>query len=265
MSEFLAPSDIPPFSTRKVFSSVSTAVLRRCRTLSMASCQVCHDIAITTSYISKMHVVEAEALYQSVGDGCFICSVLWRAVAAYADWHFLRGLVLDIDTVPGTLTLWPITVDSERQFDRLVLYGDCPQWPTIGAVPSSTLSSSYQDNLQLAKHWIKECTETHPKCAGATLPQLPTRVIELRDEPEAPRLFVSNGLEAQYVALSYCWGPEDPGSPHLITTRASFADHRCNIPLEPFPKTLQDAVRITRRLGIRYLWIDALCIVQDDP
>jgi Heterokaryon incompatibility protein (HET) len=32
-----------------------------------------------------------------------------------------------------------------------------------------------------------------------------------------------------------------------------------------FPKTLSDAIKVCREIGMRYIWIDALCIVQDDP
>jgi hypothetical protein len=62
------------------------------------------------------------------------------------------------------------------------------------------------------------------------------------------------------VALSYCWGPSAP----LKTTTANLEQHRQGIPFDDLPKTLQDAVTVTQGLGIRYLWIDALCIVQGD-
>lgn len=62
------------------------------------------------------------------------------------------------------------------------------------------------------------------------------------------------------MTLSYCWG----SSVNLRTTKDTLAAHREAIPLDAFPSTLRDAVLATRELGFRYLWIDALCIVQDD-
>jgi hypothetical protein len=89
--------------------------------------------------------------------------------------------------------------------------------------------------------------------------QLPTRVIDV-GSPEGnrePRLVVTNGAFGSWVALSYCWGGES-----IFKLKASnIHDMLSGIPLENFPATLRDAVHITRRLGLRYLWIDALCIL----
>jgi hypothetical protein len=71
---------------------------------------------------------------------------------------------------------------------------------------------------------------------------------------------VSNGEFAEYAALSYCWG----GSSVLITTRATCTDRLAGINFGHLPKTIQEGVVITQNLGIRYLWVDSLCIVQDD-
>jgi hypothetical protein len=62
------------------------------------------------------------------------------------------------------------------------------------------------------------------------------------------------------VALSYCWGR----SGNFRTTKASLLGHLEKLPLDMLPATLRDAITVTRELGIRYLWIDAVCIVQDD-
>jgi hypothetical protein len=74
-----------------------------------------------------------------------------------------------------------------------------------------------------------------------------------------PFLYSTAGRPGQYIALSHCWGKEQL----LTTTRATVHDRASAIPLETLPKTFQDAVQLTRRLGIRYIWIDSLCIIQD--
>jgi hypothetical protein len=49
------------------------------------------------------------------------------------------------------------------------------------------------------------------------------------------------------------------------TLKACLTQHQNEIALEHFCKTFQDAVVVAQKLGVRYLWVDSLCIVQDDP
>ncbi|KUJ21488.1 HET-domain-containing protein [Mollisia scopiformis] len=66
------------------------------------------------------------------------------------------------------------------------------------------------------------------------------------------------------MALSYCWGPIDGTSKLLKTTHETLASRREKIAVDTMPQTFQDAIIIARTLGIQYLWIDSLCIIQDD-
>ncbi|KAK0706320.1 heterokaryon incompatibility protein-domain-containing protein, partial [Lasiosphaeria miniovina] len=66
----------------------------------------------------------------------------------------------------------------------------------------------------------------------------------------------------RYVALSHCWGSS--ARPPLKTTKANLASHMQVIPTAALSRTFTDAIQVTRALGIRYLWIDSLCIIQDD-
>jgi hypothetical protein len=62
----------------------------------------------------------------------------------------------------------------------------------------------------------------------------------------------------KYIALSYCWGKE----PTLATTQENLYLMQSGISMNSLPNTICDAVVITRKLGVRYLWVDALCILQ---
>lgn len=64
---------------------------------------------------------------------------------------------------------------------------------------------------------------------------------------------------SEYVALSYCWG----GPQLLQLTTSTFEVFRDYISVERLPPTLLDAIKVTLSLGIQYIWIDALCIIQD--
>ncbi|KAK7422748.1 hypothetical protein QQZ08_009372 [Neonectria magnoliae] len=78
------------------------------------------------------------------------------------------------------------------------------------------------------------------------------RVVEHDDSSPPP--------QEPYIALSHCWGKSRP----LTLTRDTMAQRKANIPFEALPRTFRDAVLITRGLGIRYIWIDSLCIIQND-
>jgi len=68
----------------------------------------------------------------------------------------------------------------------------------------------------------------------------------------------------RYVALTHRWGnPGLHGSFHFLSHR-KLECWREHLDLSILPQTFQDAVKVTRDLGIRYLWVDALCIIQDD-
>ncbi|KAF4981016.1 hypothetical protein FZEAL_3068, partial [Fusarium zealandicum] len=112
-------------------------------------------------------------------------------------------------------------------------------------------------NFDIARGWLSECSETHVGCPK-DVPKLPTRVIDVRGSKDL-HLFVSNGKRANYTALSHCWG----GRISPLLTTESLSAFQNDLPFSALPRNFQDAVKITRELGIRYLWIDSLCIIQN--
>ncbi|KAI8667661.1 HET domain-containing protein [Fusarium keratoplasticum] len=68
-------------------------------------------------------------------------------------------------------------------------------------------------------------------------------------------MFCSSG----FAALSYCWG----GQQSFTLTRSQSQHLYGGFSPSELPKTIQDAIRVTREIGLRYLWVDALCIQQD--
>lgn len=117
-----------------------------------------------------------------------------------------------------------------------------------------------EDAIILPRLWLDTCVSGHSRC-GLPDSALPTRVINVSftKTTRQPFLFVSNGTKARYVALSYCWGDTMPAK---LTTE-TLNGFQTSIDLATLPKTFQDAVYLTRSLKIPYLWIDALCILQD--
>jgi len=103
------------------------------------------------------------------------------------------------------------------------------------------------------------CQKSHIKCRQADQEQLPSRVLDVGKDGDSIALREIGMTRGKYTALSHCWGGERP----LTTTVASVKQHMDEIPYSELPATFRDAVRITRLLGIKYLWIDSLCIIQD--
>jgi hypothetical protein len=117
------------------------------------------------------------------------------------------------------------------------------------------------------KIWLRDCIDTHHNCRRNSSPDgtppLPTRVIDVLD-PGGPKLRETSNQQAEYLTLSYCWGP----GKRLLNTRQSgwYKDFCEKLPGDDYmPRTFREAVQVTRALGYRFLWIDAICIIQDDP
>jgi hypothetical protein len=99
---------------------------------------------------------------------------------------------------------------------------------------------------------------------------LPTRVLYVGDlkDPGYDSNFVrlvraSETRKQEYIALSHCWGrlSDDEKKAHC-TTQENINRRLRGFSLSELPKTFQDAVKVTRKLGVLYLWIDSLCIIQ---
>lgn len=90
---------------------------------------------------------------------------------------------------------------------------------------------------------------------------MPSRVLHISGTGEEPTIRLSNDHPpAPYVALSYCWGADQPAK----TTRANFSSYLSDIDVSTLPATVRDAAIVTRGIGMSYLWVDAMCIIQDD-
>ncbi|KAK5111715.1 hypothetical protein LTR85_011760 [Meristemomyces frigidus] len=100
------------------------------------------------------------------------------------------------------------------------------------------------------------------------LTKAPTRLVDVGsvDPAEPPRLVEGTHClrhdNPGYLALSYCNGETPKLAPWQMSssTKSAFEDE---IPLDVLPQTLHDAIMWTRRLGLRFIWIDNLCIIQD--
>lgn len=131
------------------------------------------------------------------------------------------------------------------------------------AIDPGDTSTGSSLNLRLGSIWLRDCLRSHYKCAFRTntLPTLPYRVLDVGspDGSQDPFLSVGIGRLGRYATLSYRWGEVNT----FVTTSKNIDEYRRKVSPHVLPKTLQDAIHVTRELGIRFLWINGLCIVQD--
>ncbi len=127
-----------------------------------------------------------------------------------------------------------------------------------------------QESVDVARTWLATCVNTHSSACNpptrADNGWMPTRLLEV--VPGSDKIYLrlqdspalSSSPDNRYVALSHCWGQF--GTP-FTTTHATLPSRIDGINMNTLPQTFQDSVTLTKRLGLRYLWIDSLCIIQD--
>jgi hypothetical protein len=90
---------------------------------------------------------------------------------------------------------------------------------------------------------------------------MPTRLIQVNKQL---RLVETREIEASpYVALSHCWGPLQDHR-RYCTLKRNVTQRKTRIEFDALPHTFRDAITVTRSLSVNYIWIDSLCIIQDD-
>ncbi|KAI8724195.1 HET domain-containing protein [Fusarium sp. LHS14.1] len=127
-------------------------------------------------------------------------------------------------------------------------------------------------NFSLVKGWLDQCEKEHGgTCcnpawlAGSDDPWLePFRAIDVKE-----RRVVNLPPQSRYIALSYVWGatsqtPEERAQRHLASDNFPRITQVNGLDELYLPKTVEDAIELTSKMGERYLWVDALCIIQDD-
>ncbi|EXL75366.1 serine/threonine protein kinase [Fusarium oxysporum f. sp. conglutinans race 2 54008] len=120
------------------------------------------------------------------------------------------------------------------------------------------------ERYRLFQKWLYVCDNEHGHArdasSGGCAVQMPTRLIYVGESSEHLEDIKDSGF-LRYLALSHCWG----GSTSLSTLTSNIDKFRSEIPHEQLPLNFQEAIKVTRALKISYLWIDSLCIIQDDP
>jgi hypothetical protein len=129
-------------------------------------------------------------------------------------------------------------------------------------------STSSQATLNTAWLWYRSCHDGHNVCNHSAWQKrdwLPTRILDIgKCQDSQWKLIVTSEAatilpKSLYMTLSYRWGDQ----PSLTLLSTTLDEFRGGLPISSLPQTFQDAIIVARRFSVQYLWIDALCIIQD--
>lgn len=147
--------------------------------------------------------------------------------------------------------------------------------PLLGwtAVPKKA-----SENVEMIQKWLETCQEGHTKCKlfgrqtmarvpsksskdTGGLPDRPTRVLDVAHSRVRLKCNTWQDERLEYLTLSHMWGTDATQQLKLESGTLELFQHV--VPWNKLSKIFQEAIRITRRLGYRYIWIDSLCIIQN--
>ncbi|KAI0096678.1 heterokaryon incompatibility protein-domain-containing protein [Nemania sp. FL0031] len=149
---------------------------------------------------------------------------------------------------------------QETRFFRVYAPADDPSFKVLPIGPPG-LDIGSERAFEKARQWLKTCCKKHSACGSSKTKALPTRLIDISGEKIHLVDTRAEGLKRdKYVTLSYCWGGPQP----ITTTKTTLEQHLKELPAGEFPQTITDAITVARALKVKYIWIDAICIIQDD-
>ena len=217
--------------------------------------------------------------------GCYLCyasasavsaeltlrGVAWTTLEARREDIYLRAEAKATVEADGLKYLavfhYGIERESDRDFRAFIQVGFLPsspgspyRYPSASDIPRTTGDPKV---LTIARSWLEECLAKHSTCGKSLKTYYPSRVVDTtpKGAPETFRVMKANAIRApsRYVTLSHRWGTDTPR-----LTRKNEDYYSKGAPWSEVPQTFWDAFILVKTLGFRYIWIDSLCISQDD-
>ncbi|KAF2126053.1 HET-domain-containing protein [Dothidotthia symphoricarpi CBS 119687] len=250
-------------------------------------CLVCR--AIPYDFWSKVHdqkeysqqacvpLQSLECMRGEAADGCQLCEILFESTNEVQDQDSCIYLQRSHSAPHHIFTLKigmngdPI---SQAFFYRVPLWW-CELFVSLQKQKHTPMERNlpveiheHVDNIRTMRSWLNRCLHKHLNCSSLQKDFLPTRLLDMQafKTEQDIQLVDSQDVkipgDAEYLTLSHCWGP--PAKHSVKTEGRNLKARMTRISINDLSNTFRDAVRITRELGHRYLWIDSLCIIQDD-
>ena len=197
---------------------------------------------------------------------CFCCSLL----SGFFESQGLLGRA-GVRVIRGEQALLVDQKEEEKLKSMLVYTLPSDDEESTASLPflPHRLSVSGDTSSAAALSWVQRqidaCLNSHEHCKSKDRDFLPTRLLSVRPYKGSPDVQLVNSKDlpssTKYIALSHCWGKF-----HIqcLTRQANLSQQLEWILWGTLTRTFQDAVDFTRRLSVEYIWIDSMCIIQDD-
>ncbi|KAI1136820.1 HET-domain-containing protein [Hypoxylon sp. FL0543] len=241
-------------------------------------------------YILVDSLPELPCLSDSGNKGCAFCVVLKKAIQKYARgcsdvvvvnlfyqrcrYNHQRSRPVGLKSLLARL-LWLGSNEEGHDLSHSTWlhFGidsppdSCAQWLRLESSPRDDVLCP--ENLLMIHENLQNSSHIRPFTEGSVYP---TRLIEVGDDASNTCRLVETGSNAAflqsphipYAALSYCWGPPEDIVQQFKTEKSSLDSRLKGFKLHEVSPILRDAIIVSRALRIRYLWVDAVCIIQDD-
>jgi hypothetical protein len=278
---------IPPPGSKE--DTTSAPLSLRVKEKPLTICSFCRNYV---HHNSRDHVPTVLALKSSAASGCLMCNQFLRSYTRHCRRKGSKKSTLHevrIDSRCKRVSLlilyvrgdWDAELDKELdntsheyfvylEFEMKIVRTFCSNTaefhlPELSTFALSELEedpsmSNTRASLEKCKAWFNDCCSTHSRCSHARTGFIPTRLIAVNED--IPRLCLSEELEGKtikWATLSHRWS----SLKFSTLTSSTLETYRRRISSEALPKTFRDAIDVCRYIGLDFLWIDSLCIIQD--
>ncbi|KAK5997174.1 hypothetical protein PT974_02527 [Cladobotryum mycophilum] len=213
------------------------------------------------------HDFTFESLEASAKRGCETCVALIGALKQFGTTFTTASWIPDRNPFGGRHPILQIENSKERfellTSDRVVDKGVPSLHPVVNR--GRKLSGSTGGHLAMSQviKWLDECRQNHEGCSVRDHWFVPTRLIYVGGEdPDVVELIENPEPSTVYAALSHRWTQETIAV-RLETSNLSRRKQK-GIRISEFPQMMQDVISVLRQLEIQHVWIDCMCIIQDD-
>ncbi|KAH7095921.1 heterokaryon incompatibility protein-domain-containing protein [Paraphoma chrysanthemicola] len=261
-------------------------------------CSHCQKVDLTTMFSKETNAKDLGFLGKYMDPACPFCTIIWDCIRLHwksasplnhgarprlfiqskqwgwvlphgaAQGHLIHCILLAITVQPPDFRVNRRIISTDKQNRFILAELELLNSTSTQGSAAHMLRRRIEERLDIdtLRRWLKNC-EQHEHKANTDL-ELFRGGFRLIDVDEV-RL-VEKTEPCEYLALSYVWGSHDPHGLKTTRTNLKFLKglHALENSLQSIgkrvPRTIADAMSLCKDIGHRYLWVDCLCIVQDD-